>query len=86
MSLFLIPGVDDKNVESSILTLARSVDRVANEFNLTKMSHTADLSWVVGELKGILASWGETEILNAATKDRVQHLVQALDEMIKEER
>lgn len=86
MSLFMLAGIDDKNVDSPILTLARSVDRVASELDLSKMSHTADLLWVVGELKGVLANWGETEILNAVTKERVQHLAQALDEKIKEER
>ena len=84
MSLFLIEGIDDRNVESPILTLARSVDRVATELDLSRMSHVSDLLWVLGELKGVLASWGETEILNAVTKDRVQHLVIALADKIKE--
>jgi len=84
MSLFLLEGIDDRNVESSILTLARSVDRVYNEQMLLKQSHLADLTWVSTELKAILASWGEGEIPNAMTKDRVQHLSSALVQMIEE--
>lgn len=84
VSLFMIPGVDDKNFESPILTLARSVDRVAGEFDLVRMAHQADLTWVSGELKATLASWGEGEIPSAITKERVQHLVSALAERMKE--
>jgi len=51
---------------------------------LSQQSHVADLIWVLGELKGILASWGETEILNAATKDRVQNFTKALSRKIKD--
>lgn len=84
VSLFLLQGVEDKNVESPILTLARSVDRVANELDLTKMAHTADLLWIVGELKSLLAHWGDGEISSAVTKEQVRHLATALDEKIKE--
>lgn len=84
MSLFMIPGIDDQNVDSTILTLARNVDQVAKEFDLLKMSHIADLVWIVGELKAVLASWGESEILNEMTKERVLHLTTALNDKIKE--
>jgi len=99
MSLFLIAGIDDRNVESPILTLARSVDRVAQEIDLARMNHDADLRWVLGELKAILAAWPNedvptdeplnfgisvSEVRVAVIKDRVQHLSTALAEKIKE--
>ena len=86
MSLFLLPGIDDQNVsDDPVLNLARSVDRVVQQLNLANMSHKADLLWIIGELKGTLASWGDTEILNEVTKERVQHLVATLGEKIREE-
>ena len=104
MSLFMMVEQDDKNAiktdaESAILTLARSVDRVAQEQNLLKMCHLADLRWVTGELKAILASWSDAhtptnqplnfdisidEVKAAVARERVQHLATALTEKIEE--
>lgn len=88
MSLFMIAEHDTRNVfetQDSIKSLCASVDRVANEQILLRQSHLADLTWVLGELKGVLANWGEDEISNAVTKQRVQHLVEALDTKIIED-
>jgi hypothetical protein len=51
---------------------------------LSQQSHVADLIWVLGELKGVLASWGDTEYLTTMTKDRVQQFTKALEQKIKE--
>lgn len=84
MSLFLIEGIEDKNVENPVLDLARSVDRVAKELDLAKMSHAADLTWVLGELKSIIANWGDDEYSQAVVKEKAQHLKAALIERITE--
>jgi len=97
MSLFMVDSREHSGLTStspgdvsgyassnSILDLCTSVDRVAKEYELLKMSQVADLTWIVGELKMVLIHWGDTEILNAVTKERVQHLMSALSDKIKE--
>lgn len=61
-----------------------NIEKLRDGLFLSQQSHVADLIWVVGELKGVLAHWGEEETPNAATKDRVQQFVRALDNKIKE--
>lgn len=88
MSLFMVSEHDARNefdTENSIKSLAKIVDRVASERSFLRQAHFADLTWVLGELKGVLANWGEDEISNAVTKKRVQHLVEALDNKIIED-
>lgn len=84
MTLFMTEHDHRNGFGDSVENLRSDVERVANEQILLKQSHIADLSWIVTELKGVLASWGDTEILNAVTKERVRHLVVALTEKIEE--
>lgn len=51
---------------------------------LLKQAYSADLFWIVGELKGTLLSWTDGEIGSAVAKQRVQSLVSALDKKILE--
>lgn len=74
----LMVGIAEEEIEGGI-------NRLRDNLFLSQQSHQADLIWIVGELKGVLAHWGETDVLNAATKDRVLHLTRALDEKIKGE-
>lgn len=53
---------------------------------VSRQMHEADLVWILGELKGALASWGHDEIHDAVTKERVQRLVSAIVEKIDEVR
>lgn len=62
----------------------KSIERLRDQLFLSSQSHVADLIWVVGELKGVLASWGEEEIPNAMTKERVQNFVLSLNNKIKD--
>lgn len=63
----------------------KGIRQILDDLFLSQQSHEADLVWVLGELKGVLASWGDTEYLTTMTKERVQNFVSALSRKIKEE-
>lgn len=73
----LMVDIAEKEIEGDI-------KKLKDYLFLSQQSHVADLIWVLGELKGVLLHWGEDEISNAATKDRVQNFVSALSRKIKE--
>lgn len=78
----------------------RNIERLRDSLFLSKQSHVADLIWVVGELKAILASWIDaktpvdqplnfdisiSDVQVAVARERVQHLATALTEKIKDD-
>lgn len=62
-----------------------NIQKLRDSLFLSRQSHEADLIWILGELKGTIAAWGDDEFHQAVTKDRVLNLVKALDEKTKGE-
>lgn len=45
---------------------------------LTKQAHYADLIWLLAELNGTIAAWGEDQFHVSMTKGRLQYIVKEL--------
>jgi len=73
----LLVEIADKEIQAGI-------QRLRDNLFLSQQSHVADLIWIVGELKGTVATWGDDEFHIAASKERVQHLLTSLSNKIKE--
>jgi hypothetical protein len=63
----------------------KGIRQLRDNLFLSQQSHEADLVWVLGELKGVIASWGDTEYLTTMTKERVQNFVSVLSKKIKDD-